>query len=149
VANWSLGANVGTTTLNIPSFTRAAVAGVDVFYTLDQIKHSERTLLLAEIGYAPNGDYWEASILPRYAKGALSNPYLFNLWHTYSGSRPDGCSISFVDGHAIFWTYVADVRIESWPAIPMGLSPNSSIAPDLMQLVAWNGLGEVPPGVTP
>jgi hypothetical protein len=86
--------------------------------------------------------------------------------HKGTTSAVDGTSISFADGHAVFWTYtdprVANLAEESVsgqlnstnvtnsnPNAPPQLvtatglfAPNS---PDLYQLEAWSG-GPVPPG---
>jgi len=115
--------------------------GVGKLYTLGQIKHSERTMLMIETGGA-NTIYHYQCTPTFYKDGKLIGDFLFAKHHATSG-RPLGCSVSFVDGHAIFWNYGTDVRTEDGPlaTFPVG--------PDLMQLAAWSGAGQIPPGVTP
>ena len=54
-------------------------------------------------------------------------------------------SVSFIDGHAIFWTYAADVRNEEYPTsgtVPAGPMTGA----DQMQLAAWSGAGQTAAG---
>lgn len=59
----------------------------------------------------------------------------------------EGCTISFADGHAIFWTYTTpglkSASMEGVLDHDMRLNLN-----DTLQYCAWSG-GPIPPGVTP
>jgi prepilin-type N-terminal cleavage/methylation domain-containing protein len=125
----------------------AAALNVAMLHTLGQIKHAERTLLFSEVGDL-NGQYPADCPVPAYLGNSLvGEGYFFAKFHS-GGARPDGCSVSFVDGHAIFWTYAADVRSEEYPpSYPVRFAGPGG--PDVMQLAAWSGVGQTPPGVTP
>jgi prepilin-type processing-associated H-X9-DG protein len=73
--------------------------------------------------------------------------------HTVGGI-PDGCTISFADGHAIFWKYSGGSNfsaISTMSGVITGFDAefmNGYSTPDVLQLAAWGG-GPTPPGVTP
>ena len=125
---------------------RANGQGVDrhapSYSTLSQIRHAERTMLMIERADAVGNNYTVAET-PIYYANTLIGGYLFAKLHLGSNSWPIGCSVSFVDGHAMFWTYATDVRTED---APLPIAPSG---PDLMQLAAWTGSEQTPPGVTP
>jgi prepilin-type processing-associated H-X9-DG protein len=119
-----------------------------MIYTLSQIKHAERTFVFIE-----TNDYWNASPdalispcgaalpPPIYPKGLQEGGFVQvrpAAFHR-SGSAPEGCTISFADGHAIFWQFAVPNISTEWV---------SNVGPDVWQLAAW-GDGPLPPGVTP
>jgi prepilin-type processing-associated H-X9-DG protein len=60
-----------------------------------------------------------------------------------AGASAEGCTISFADGHAVFWQYASPNVAQEWAQRPVGNAP-----PDVLQLAAWSS-GSVPPGVIP
>ena len=63
--------------------------------------------------------------------------------HLDSQGHPEGCTVSFVDGHAIFWTYDHNTTVFANGSSYLG--PGSS---NMFQFEAWSG-GPIPPGFTP
>jgi hypothetical protein len=120
---------------------------IPIMYTLGQIRHSERLFLFIETArIATRTQAFGAEIGGLYAPAVY--PYI-GVPSTYpppgqlhfqglGDQTPDGCTISFVDGHAIFWIYADDINTE-WPNFD---------GPDYKQLAAWSG-GAIPQGVTP
>lgn len=73
----------------------------------------------------------------------MVNAYPSNNWVDILGTmHENGETISFADGHAIFWSF-ADPRTSGRTAISNS-TPNS---PDLRQIQAWCGSPPYPPGV--
>ena len=105
-----------------------------MFYTLTEIKHPSSTMVFVE----QSNNYYSST-------GGIVLPVYPNPWqdgwtgriHT-SGGRFDGCTVSFVDGHAVFWSYSGDIVREF----------AARTGPDMLQLAAWSG-GPIPPGVVP
>ena len=65
----------------------------------------------------------------------------FDQWpgRFHSLGKTNGCTLSFVDGHAIFYQYVS-------PNVAAMVA--AGIDPDVRQIQAWSG-GPIPPGMTP
>ncbi|HEY8748428.1 MAG TPA: type II secretion system protein [Tepidisphaeraceae bacterium] len=129
---------------------------------LSQIRRSSSTFVFIE-SYDSHGwliNSFQTPIFPRYSFNSVPG-----INHMGKSGLGAGCTMSFADGHAVFWEY-ADSRTSQIIAsggrnvisIPAGSSgsgnaylkgpgglPNS---PDVMQLEAWSG-GPIPPGVTP
>jgi prepilin-type processing-associated H-X9-DG protein len=59
----------------------------------------------------------------------------------------NGTTISFADGHVLFWEYADPTRLAG-AVDPTTANTASTDAPDLHQLEAWSG-GPIPRGVTP
>ena len=114
---------------------------------MNQLKRPEQTLLFAETGNFA-GEYPPYYFVPAYIRGkycgfivvgGTANYVYFSKFHT--GAGQGGCPVSFADGHAIFWRYAGDIDKEG--------AGVSQIGPDIQQLAAWRGVGEIPPGVNP
>lgn len=117
--------------------------------TLSQIKHPATTFVFIE-GYDPHGWLINSFISPIYpAKNFGSIPGM-----NHQPNSPNaGTTISFTDGHAVFWKY-SDPRVQSLlstnpqpSGVPPILPPSANVvnSSDLTQLEAWSG-GPVPPG---
>ena len=119
-------------------------------YTLSQIRYPGHTYVFIE-----NGNVWgiePSNATPVYPNN-MAEGIFYARFHLNSAGFAEGCTISFVDGHAIFWTYaIQDARSIS---VTPGGDPSqfdrewlSGTGPDVMQLAAWSG-GPIPPGATP
>jgi prepilin-type N-terminal cleavage/methylation domain-containing protein len=65
--------------------------------------------------------------------------------HLNASGKTEGCSISFADGHAIFWNYAfAGASPGGDPESPFREEFTQGNGPDVMQLAAWSG-GPIPP----
>jgi prepilin-type N-terminal cleavage/methylation domain-containing protein/prepilin-type processing-associated H-X9-DG protein len=120
--------------------------------TMQEVRHPERTLAFIEtyrhgVDDDLDFDQDDITVMPGALQGGFCPPiypirlsHLPGMYHALGGSN--GTTISFVDGHAIFWQYAAKPLEEFgtiWVKLP---------APDLTQLQAWSG-GPMPPGATP
>lgn len=123
---------------------------------LDQIRHPTNTFVFIE-SYDSHGWLINSFQTPLYPKYAFNSTPGIN--HVTRMGSSAGCTLSFADGHAIFWGYadpktsqiiasggqnVITVPAASGNALLKGAggAPNS---PDVFQLEAWSG-GPVPPG---
>ncbi|HSZ56821.1 MAG TPA: type II secretion system protein [Tepidisphaeraceae bacterium] len=76
-------------------------------------------------------------------------PFANRLSQAPGQNHGDGCTISFADGHAIYWRYAS-----FYTGLLGRLRPSEEAAavtdqnPDLRQLQAWSG-GPIPPGAIP
>ena len=144
-ANALLGAQ---TILNGQSFEPAAMSQpVPIIYCVSQVKNAERMFVFIEttqnfpgertLVASPAVGLFPPPIYPLgFGSGnVFARPGLFHR----SGRAADGCTVSFADGHAIFWQY-SNSQVSQWAD---GLP-----GPDVWQLAAWGG-GPPPPGVTP
>ena len=99
-------------------------------YTVGQIRHPDHTFVFIEDANQA-GIQSQAFVIPiGYTPGRVHS----------RGSLPEGCTISFVDGHAIFWTYADGEHIAD--------EVFNAAGPDANQLLAWIG-GSIPQGATP
>ena len=133
--------------LNGQSIEPAAVSQpAPIIYSLSQIKNATRTFVFIETAEnfpgapdviaSPISNLFPPPIYPLgIQKDVLLRPGLYHR----AGSGPEGCTISFADGHVVFWSYSSAQITQEWAA---------SAGPDLLQLAAWGG-GPVPPGVVP
>jgi prepilin-type N-terminal cleavage/methylation domain-containing protein len=117
--------------------------------TLGEFKHLDSTLLFIEAHYDYGLDrtfFWPPVYGTKNA-GFFEDdswPAHFHLIR----SNAEGCTVSFADGHAIFWQYVPDHP--NTTMLAMGTSgPTPFSNSDKLQLGAWAGVGPMPPGVTP
>jgi prepilin-type N-terminal cleavage/methylation domain-containing protein len=138
---------------NPPQQLPAGSAGSTAFraFTLGQIKDTARTFVFIENinliglqsmpgGFAPSPGY------PDHLKGGI----FYGRLHLSNAGNVEGCTISFADGHAIFWNYaVTDAKsTESQAASSFALEWLEGNGPDVLQLAAWSG-GPLPPNVAP
>lgn len=102
---------------------------------LSDIRHPSSVFDFIEGGDSPSPTY------PRDLNVAPPGRY-----HTRQAYL-EGCTISFADGHAIFWTYTTPGMKSSDVA---GSTNRGAVLDrnDMLQWEAWSG-GPVPPGVTP
>ena len=131
------------------------------FVKLDELTSAPKTFVFIEqsspvIKSDENAIITRVFMTPLAPKGSLSTNNLPGQYHKGAKAYVDGCSISFADGHAIFWQY-ADPRIGSLQeALAAGtygslyvngvFSPPKNFlasSPDVLQLEAWSG-GQVP-----
>jgi prepilin-type N-terminal cleavage/methylation domain-containing protein len=97
---------------------------------LTDIKHPASTFVFIEVN--PALETWGEFVPPVYPK---LSPATSTIFHR-RGRMCEGCTISFADGHAIFWNY----------AVPKDMTDFYLARVDTLQLAAWSG-GPVPPGV--
>ena len=92
--------------------------------------------------YPGNGAFsFDTTIFPSFTFDQLPGTF-----HRIAGNV--GTTISFADGHVLFWQYVNPaVLTTKTNGLPGGLTPSSDM-PDLIQLEAWSG-GPIPPNVVP
>jgi prepilin-type N-terminal cleavage/methylation domain-containing protein len=139
--NGVLGGEIGYHNRGLTIFEQSKI------YKLNQIPHPAQTFVFIETNQWTDGGFGP----PCYPIEMISSTP--GKSHT-AGGNPDGCAISFADGHAIFWKYVG-------PSNPsMVLTPTGTISdfdaqfqlgwstPDVLQLAAWSG-NPVPPGAIP
>ena len=123
---------------------------------LTQIKHPSSTFVFIE-SYDSHGwliNSFQTPIFPKL--GFNSTP---GINHMSKPGGAAGCTLSFADGHAVFWEYsdpktsmivagggrnVITVPLGGSNAYPKGPG-GAGGSPDVMQLEAWSG-GPVPPG---
>ena len=105
--------------------------------TLTQIRHPESTFVFIEEGPG-GGQPFELPILTTVTDLGGWAPACLNHRR---GNLAEGNTISFADGHAIFWSYAVPVELS--PAAFQG-TPNNKI--DQRQILAWCGQ-PVSPGV--
>ena len=117
---------------------------VTILYSTNQIKFPASRFVFIEGSSGPpiypfNGfEQHYYAILPPGQLHQGSCPPLPQKDRGAGGGSPEGCTISFADGHAIFWTYAGNVNAEWW----------EGNGPDMLQLAAWGG-GPLPPGFGP
>ncbi len=122
---------------------------------LGQIKHPSATLVFTEAN--PEASYYSFFWPPVYSPASggqmtaagLERDIGFPAHFHLNRSRAEGCTMSFADGHAIFWQYVPDHQVMTTMAL--GTSdpvPTPFSGNDKRQLDAWSG-GPMPPGVIP
>jgi prepilin-type N-terminal cleavage/methylation domain-containing protein/prepilin-type processing-associated H-X9-DG protein len=106
---------------------------------LSQCRHPERTFLFIEAYDSRTWlvDSFKTPLFPQTQFNSTPGQNHLNGW----GS---GCTVSFADGHAIFWPYAcistAQLSARYWPS--------RAPTPDVFQLEAWSG-GPIPPGAVP
>jgi prepilin-type N-terminal cleavage/methylation domain-containing protein len=65
--------------------------------------------------------------------------------HLNASAKAEGCSISFADGHALFWNYaIADAGASAFDESAFREEFIQGSGPDVMRLAAWSG-GPIPP----
>jgi hypothetical protein len=123
---------------------------------LSQIRHTCTTFVFIE-SYDSHGwliNSFKTPVYPRFAFNSIPG-----INHTGANSQAAGCTISFADGHAIFWEYAdpRTSRIVAGGALSAVIAPSNGNnayvqgpggapnSPDVYQLEAWSG-GPVPPG---
>jgi prepilin-type N-terminal cleavage/methylation domain-containing protein len=106
---------------------------------LSDIKHPERTFVFLEVSGPGNLTEVLPPVYPH-----LSTPVFAPSFHR-SGNRIEGSTISFADGHAIFWSYASPITL---PHVFNGYTDYLLKTPDELQLAAWSG-GPLPPGGVP
>ena len=137
--------------------------------TLSQCRHPERTFLFIEAYDSRTWlvDSFKTPIFPQPEFGSAPG-------QNHVSGMGSGCTMSFADGHAIFWQYassssaeIAAKNLQNKPATvtqyqspyfpanqgqryiwPGGIVGGPEQSPDLYQLEAWSG-GPIPPGVAP
>ena len=122
----------------------AGEIGIPVtLFKLSQIRHASQTFVFTE-AYNPTSLGWLMNSFktPIYPQRTYD-------WSDVPGQNHTGGSagetLSFADGHAIFWQY-ADSRTAIIERTSLTMTLGRSI--DLYQLEAWSG-GPIPPGVQP
>jgi len=106
--------------------------------TLTQIRHPESTFVFIEVGPGGGSPGFHLPILTTLT--GLSGESVACQTHR-RGSRAEGNTISFADGHAIFWNYAFPVEIST---ANFYYAPNNKV--DQQQILAWCG-GQVSRGV--
>jgi len=130
------------------------------YLMLSEIQHPSSTFVFIE-SYDSHGWLINSFQTPIYPRGAFNSTPGINHITRAGGSA--GCTLSFADGHAIFWQY-ADPRTSLIVAsggrnvttIPAGSSnaffkgPGGAMgSPDVFQLEGWSGARAIPPGCVP
>jgi hypothetical protein len=111
-------------------------------YTLRNIANPSQTFMFMEDFNALGAEGLGCPIYPNLMKTSIP---LGRLHVTASGAAA-GCTVSFADGHAIFWNYaVTDARPDAFdPPSRFDTQFLQGTGPDVLQLAAWSG-GPVPP----
>lgn len=139
------------------------------FLNFSEIRHPSTTMLFIE-AWDSRGWLLNSFLSPVYPKNTFGSA----PGQIHVGYGDDGCTVSFVDGHVIFWRY-SDYRTGTFarsgtvyniastgyqyisqPPYPAGqnyifsggIANGPYNSPDLYQLEAWSG-GPIPPGRTP
>jgi hypothetical protein len=127
------------------------------FFTLGEVKHSESVFVFIEAqNHRDDGDgdfdNDETAVKEGRIQGGFGSPLYPGFFcqpvgnfHKLGGNN--GTSISFADGHAIFWQYSSPDTASLNPNLVA--SNTARLAggnPDVKQLQAWSG-GRMPPGV--
>ena len=125
---------------------------------LSEIRHPAATFVFIE-SYDSHGWLINSFLTPIYPRFAFNSTPGINHITRMGGSA--GCTMSFADGHALFWEY-SDSRTSQIVAsggqnvISMPSGTNNAFfkgpggapgSPDVYQLEAWSGGKPVPPGV--
>jgi type II secretory pathway pseudopilin PulG len=126
------------------------------YLTLADVKRSDRVFVFIEAqGHRDDGDGDfdgdETSVIDERLHGGFGSPLYPNFYcqplgtyHRIGGTN--GTSISFADGHAIFWQYASrDTSVVTPLVIGVNTSRLDKANPDIRQLQAWSG-GPTPPG---
>jgi prepilin-type processing-associated H-X9-DG protein len=106
--------------------------------TLSQCRHPDRTFLFIE-AYDPRTWLVDSFKTPLYPQKQFNS----TPGQNHSSGGGSGCTVSFADGHAIFWPYASPTTAQIAAA-----RQTRSATPDVCQLEAWSG-GPIPPGSTP
>ena len=119
-------------------------------YTLGQIRYPGHTYVFIENGTLWGGGGGVPSLI---YPSRMTEGIFYARFHLNRSGFAERCTIAFVDGHAIFWTYaIQDARGNSTSAhgdfSQFDHEWLSGTGPDVMQLAAWSG-GPIPPGATP
>jgi prepilin-type N-terminal cleavage/methylation domain-containing protein len=110
-------------------------------YTLGQIKHADHTFVFME-NYSTDITGSIATVNTSVYPELCDIQAVVGRIHRDSQGKPDGCTVSFVDGHAIFWTYDRNSVGRGQTTYLTAGTTNS------LQFEAWSG-GPIPPGFTP
>lgn len=141
------------------------------FYTLGQVRFPDHTFVFIEAFDDEDTNLYDADDQAdggARLEGSFDAPVLWNTppipnqpdpWagsvssfrqapaHYHGIGSANGTTISFLDGHVIFWQY-ADPRTASLVPSPNPPFANGLPNVDALQLAAWSG-GAVPPGAMP
>lgn len=123
--------------------------------TISQIKHPASMLVFTEAN--PDADsfsfFWPPVYSPvsqgQMTAAGFQRDFSFPAHFHLNRSHAEGCTVSFADGHAIFWQYIPDHSVTTTAAL--GTSdpvPTPFSSNDKLQLDAWSA-GPMPPGVIP
>jgi hypothetical protein len=117
------------------SFPLGCSGAPDIFKmkNLSQIKHPASTFLFSEGISCDNAT--GVTTIPVYPR---SVQLFANGYHTLN-RYCDGASLSFVDGHAIFWSFADDTRLGGGIGVLL-------TQPDCIELQGWSGAPFLPPG---
>jgi len=112
---------------------------VQLMTTLNQIRHPESTFVFIEVGsYAESPGFMLPILTTVTGLGGVSSACSFHR----SGALAQGNTISFADGHAIFWTYAFPIDVSK--ANSSTYVANNIV--DQRQILAWCGV-HLSPGV--
>lgn len=103
--------------------------GLKVVFSLNQVKHSSETFVFTE-----ENDF-RADALGYNRNSFMVLPYPQLQWVDFPANFHKGCTVSFADGHAIYFPF-ADPRTANIKA------PNTNMtapAPDLVDFQKWSG----------
>jgi prepilin-type N-terminal cleavage/methylation domain-containing protein len=122
-----------------------------VMQTLSQIRHPESTFVFIETSPIDGSPQFEPPVLTSWPAGFDGAGERAYSGYTYcpvcpfhrSGKLAEGNTISFADGHAIFWQYAVPVDISVIGSLGFSTAQISDV--DKRQLAAWCG-GQYPPG---
>ena len=128
-------------------------------YTLGQVRFPDHTFVFIEAfadedtnlndsdDQVEGGARLEGSFDPPVLWSAPVNGFRNSPAHYHGLGSTNGTTISFLDGHVIFWQY-ADFRTGNLTPFPNPTLANAMPNSDVVQLAAWSG-GFIPPGATP
>jgi len=130
----------------------AGRVGNPTLLTLGQLRYPGHTFVFIESAEDEDSDFGDGDdpdadeMRIKFSFVPASPPRFFTTLpgHYHSLGASNGATISFIDGHVLFWQY-------GYTKIATGFPRNTTdpaLLPDLQQLEAWSG-GPLPPNVTP
>ncbi|HSZ57436.1 MAG TPA: prepilin-type N-terminal cleavage/methylation domain-containing protein [Tepidisphaeraceae bacterium] len=120
-------------------------------FNLGQVPQPERTFAFIEAGpevdSAGNPEYTNGHLNSSFATPLYPAQKFIQLPGTFHTHGPNaGCTISFVDGHVLFWQYANPIFFQDTNSAANVLATRDTT--DAYQLEAWSG-GPTPPGSVP
>jgi len=135
----------------------AGRVGNPTLLTMGQIRYPDHTFVFIESAEDEDSDFDDGDdadpgemrikfsfSAPIYSARSPPNSFIMLPGHYHGLGGSNGATISFIDGHVLFWQY-------SYAKIATGFPRNTTgadVMPDLQQLEAWSG-GPPPPNVSP
>jgi prepilin-type N-terminal cleavage/methylation domain-containing protein len=120
---------------------RTNMPGLNKLLKLSQIRRAERTFCFCEMSLLFRSEFQTPTFPLMQAMSEFTEPGRF---HNRSDGWPQGTTISFADGHAIFWQYAVapvSIRKRSWAQEWVVAD-----GPNILQLASWAEGTNLPAG---